>query len=232
MFKNIAFQIRAERRGLFSCVFLCVCSCNNHYKWMSIIYFTLFPYLFNWIQWMPWKMRDREWNKQPRDTRTRSKKTESIARYKDWMRTRCQFQFKFPRPNMDIDILPYTPKWSRHLCSLRHFFCLSAASVADSVVSTITLAAFHTKKHDSNSWQEPATRFFPIVCLVFSFVVCFRSFVLCAIVEWVTFDWTNNLLSSTNIPVIDSVTIMFLQFFRNKTWSVLILYLLVVGALC
>lgn len=80
-----------------------------------------------------------------REIHEREEKTESIARYKDWMRTRCQFQFKFPRPNMDIDILPYTPKWSRHLCSLRHFFCLSAASVADSVVSTITLAAFHTK---------------------------------------------------------------------------------------
>lgn len=94
------------------------------------------------------------------------------------------------------------------------------------------ISSISHKKHDSNSWQEPATRFFPIVCLVFSFVVCFRSFVLCAIVEWVTFDWTNNLLSSTNIPVIDSVTIMFLQFFWNKTWSVLILYLFVVGTLC
>lgn len=105
------------------------------------------------------------------------------TRPKDRMRARCQFKF---RTKYGIDILPYTTKQSA--------LVLTLPFLSDSVVSKGTLAA---QKAVSNSEY-----FFSLENHFF----CVRS------ISAHIFDWTNNLLTSERITVIDVEAIMFIQF--------------------
>lgn len=133
----------------------------------------------------------------------------------------AQFQFKF-RTKYGIDILPYTSKRLLALVcaplrAINVQFTISLF-LPDSVVSTITLAALKTA---SNKFDEHLATVCVVVVVFFQFVTRFscKGCVCFFFRRWqwrnssqTLFDWTNNLLTSVSITVIDVEIIAFFQF--------------------